>query len=1249
MKRLCASIVCLAPILSAAAPSAPGGWEELPALTADPAALLALYAGHPFRKDAPVLEHLYEMRAVFDAAGLRTRITHQLYRVEKASDFNGWDSIGTQWSPWFEDRPEIRARVISPQGAVALLDPATIGEYGAEDESSDVYGDRKGLRAPLPKVVQGALVELEIITRERAHPMDSGRTGSMPLYNWLPTLNTRVILEAPESLPLVWKVRGESPAQPQVTVREGRRQVRIVLGPHEPAKALEPYLLPERQARPIFRYATAPDWNSLAREYAGIVEARIKGADLAAWVQEAVGTALEPDDKIARILARLHKDVRYTGVEFGQAALIPGEPGETLKRGYGDCKDKAALLVALLRTAGIEAQVALLEVGGDRDLDPELPGFGAFNHAIVHLPGPTPRWIDATAEYARLGELPLGDYGRLALVAAPGTQGLTALPELESSRNRSLETRTYRLVDGGPSLVKEITETWGPKEMGDRDRYAGLEEKSYREGLKKYVKEAYSAKDLGAVAFTEPRNLAGPFKLDLEVLEPATAATDTTSAAVAVNFWPLVKNLNREVQALPAGTEDEQTEKAEGGVKKPKPRKEGLYLPEPECTEMRVLITPPPGYAADSVPKPVQLTLGPASFSIDWRVTPEGTLEGHGRLDTSKRRWTAEEVNQAREALTAFGETKIPMATFRMTGEAHLEADRLKEALAEFRKLAAAEPVKAAHRIRIARALLQAGLGEEARRQAEKAVQLDPSSSSARNTQGWILQHDLLGRRFGKGWDPAGSEKAYRKAKELDPHNHVARLDLAILLEHNAAGERYVAGSKVAEAVKEYQELRKDLKNDGLDNNLLSALGRSGRFQEALAFARELKPSPFRNPWRLAMVTCLEGAEAALKEAASAIPDAGERRTALVEAGDLLPWFRRYAEASRLLLEGSAGMENLGNVRSRAEALTRTRTFDSTSLDPQDPGTPVTRLRILAQKEALSADSLQPLLSPSITAGNSLMESLKRFRIRSQDRGLPVEVRVDLALSPPPRPGKAMIARGTGSGRTWAALTSMCTWAVRTRGSGSPESGGTARCMGRRPSGAWAGENWSRPGECLTASVSSTPFPGRTPWHSSHSQSYGPRGARALQRSAPLPPLRSFCPTPGTRGPNPCWWRAGKWPPARPHRPGSTWPWSAFTRTGKTTRPWKRLPLASSRPTRTARQDSTTWRMRWRTRVAGGRWKASSRPGWKRNRMTSCTETCAPGSGLIASAAWTRKRPWSTASSRGMQVGTSTTIWPGAM
>ncbi|MEI9969999.1 MAG: transglutaminase-like domain-containing protein [Terracidiphilus sp.] len=78
----------------------------------------------------------------------------------------------------------------------------------------------------------------------------------------------------------------------------------------------------------------------------------------------------------AAIVDYLDREVRYTGIEFGEAAIVPHDPAETLAKKYGDCKDKATLLVAMLRAAGIPANVALLNVESRIDSPLDLPGMG---------------------------------------------------------------------------------------------------------------------------------------------------------------------------------------------------------------------------------------------------------------------------------------------------------------------------------------------------------------------------------------------------------------------------------------------------------------------------------------------------------------------------------------------------------------------------------------------------------------------------------------------------------------------------------------------------------------------------------------------------------------------------------------------------------------------------------------------------------------------------------------------------------
>ena len=113
-----------------------------------------------------------------------------------------------------------------------------------------------------------------------------------------------------------------------------------------------------------------------------------------------------------KLLAAVQRMVRYTGIEFGNAAIVPRMPREILTRRFGDCKDQAALLVAMLRAAGLQADVALLFAGTGPDVVPELPGLGGFNHAIVRMGGDPPLWIDPTVHCLPVGRLPRPDQGR---------------------------------------------------------------------------------------------------------------------------------------------------------------------------------------------------------------------------------------------------------------------------------------------------------------------------------------------------------------------------------------------------------------------------------------------------------------------------------------------------------------------------------------------------------------------------------------------------------------------------------------------------------------------------------------------------------------------------------------------------------------------------------------------------------------------------------------------------------------------
>jgi tetratricopeptide (TPR) repeat protein len=975
-------------------------WDA-PAFSAEPAALLraaaAVEAG-----EGGVAVLLAETRYEYDEAGRETYTYRLVYRIASASAHDSWSAIEEGWSPWHQEKPSLRARVITPDGAVHSLDPSTIAENGEAAQSPDMFEDDRVLRAPLPATGAGAVVEQEVVVHETAPFFAGGVLHVRPLPMAVPVRLTRLVLEAPAAAPLRWAARLLPAASPREETVGGRRRITFEYRDLPAAEEAEPGMAPEAPRVPYVAFSTGRSWADLAQRYSAIVDQAIRGADLAPFLRAAGGGASQLE-LIDRLLARLGNEVRYTGIELGQGGLIPRPPAETLRRKFGDCKDKAVLLTALLRASDIPAYVALLNAAEDeQDVEEALPGFGGFNHAIVMVPGHPALWIDPTDPYARAGELPVEDQGRLALIASPTATSLVRTPEAKPADNREQEVREFYLADLGPARVVETNRYWGATERALRAFYALEDKGAVRDSLAQYMQSAFRADDLTAFESSPPADLSQPFRLRLEAAKAGRGVTDVADAAVALVPRDLLKTLPDEL-APPDGTEED--EEADDG-----PRQSEYVFSRPFQAETIYRVVPPAGFAPQPLPASRVRHLGPATLSEEYSAAADGTVTATLRFDVGKRRLTPQEFTALRDGVRGVAEDKPVLIAFEQIGEAHLGAGRVREALAEFDRLAAAAPNKALARTRIARALLAGGMGEAARQEAERAVQLEPRLALTHRTLGWVLEHDALGRRFGRGYDRKGAIAAYRKARQLDPADEVARAALAILLEHDADGERYSRRADLPAAIEEYRSLRTDLASSGMDDNLLVALLRAERFQEMRDLLDKLEETSSRKVLRLVATSALQGAEAAVKEADRRFPEEKARGEALGSAAQNLILLRRYAEAAVFLDRASRQAPNAAEMLAMVELLKKTRRGEDVPVSTKEPGGVVLRLmQALASGDAdpakiaalFTRDVAKELLDKKNGAALQRKLAGSVLAMRRQLRGteMPPQVATDIALA----------------------------------------------------------------------------------------------------------------------------------------------------------------------------------------------------------------------------------------------------------
>jgi tetratricopeptide (TPR) repeat protein len=987
--------------------SKPGGPWETRFMTAPPAEVLAAAANVKAPGDNPAIILFEELVHTYEDAHRSRHLYRQVYKVLTANGVEGWDSVSSGWSPWYEDKPTLRARIVAPGGRAFMLDPKTIETRGVSGGDEAVYSDRQMVRAPLPGVAVGAVVEVEISWIERAPLFEAGTAHRFFFGGPVPVQKARLEIDRPSSLHVEHVVRQIPTITQTLTISNDRARETYESGPIASRPEEVPGQPPDAPRLGYVAYTTGTSWATVAAAYADIVERQIGTPDLKAYVADA-RKGLDPgrdrDAIIGRLVARLGAEVKYTGIEFGEASIIPRPPAEVLERRYGDCKDKALLLAALLRAAGIPAHLALLDAGFGPDVDPDVPGLGDFDHAIVYVPGPRPLWIDATDQFSALGELPVADQGRLALVAARGTRALLQTPRALSAANLSREDRTISVAEDGKVRVVEISDLAGSAGHAMRADYARAERKQIEERLGGYVRATYKAKTLARWQTSDFYDVAHPLRIELETADAGIGTVTDDTVTVVLPLSELFERLPDFLRD-PEGAAHKRA--AASAV-----RTLDYVYEDPHVHELRYKIIAPHGYAPDPLPADETVSLGPARYSAGYHVERDGIVSATFRFDSGKPRLTPAELTAFLGAMKKVGDSRLPSVTFHQAGEAALAAGRVREALAEFRHLDSQHPHQALHASQIARAYLEAGLGAAAREEARRAVTFDPRSSRAQRTLGWVLESDLVGRRLKPGSDPKGAEAAYRKALALDPDDQVARASLVILLEHDADGEHTFRPppDRLAEVLKLHRELRQADRNGLLINQLLDLLY-AERFKEILAEKGAITGNTTAVGIYVAAVGATSGAAEAAKLARALISEPEQAHEAMRLGAAELMALRRYKPAAALFDEAAQRHSNAEGIRLLADRLRTTRRREELKLDDRSAAG-VARVfyssffGLAASSDPGALDRLKSVIAPAFAASieTENAPSLRRtirtmIRSNADLKALPAAVIADMIAS----------------------------------------------------------------------------------------------------------------------------------------------------------------------------------------------------------------------------------------------------------
>lgn len=377
-------------------------------------------------------------------------------RLDTEADFDSWSPHPV----YLDDNrtlESLSASVLKPDGKKVDLgrrDLDTVEAVG----SGELHSSRKFRTVRFPRVPVGSVLQVESAVRERPY----FPAGSVPL----------AVDDAIESLRVEvrgagagwrWRLDGEIPG---LDVRETAGGV--TLSAHGLPRRTPPDLAPHDMGATL-RYAwslpanppaSPAGWEGVGRWYDRLVaDVPRDAAPVRAKAKELTAGLNGKREKIAALLTFVRRQVRYVAVEVGVGGYKPHAPQAVLDRRWGDCKDKAFLLIDLFREAGIEAwPVLILSADSDR-VDRDFPA-PQFNHAIVAVSadglGLSPEdpvaggylFLDPTQTTGGLGWLHPGAQDQDALVVRGG-QGVLVRTPIHQERERSRLALDLAATAGG--------------------------------------------------------------------------------------------------------------------------------------------------------------------------------------------------------------------------------------------------------------------------------------------------------------------------------------------------------------------------------------------------------------------------------------------------------------------------------------------------------------------------------------------------------------------------------------------------------------------------------------------------------------------------------------------------------------------------------------------------------------------------------------------------------------------------------
>ncbi|HKR02499.1 MAG TPA: DUF3857 domain-containing protein [Pyrinomonadaceae bacterium] len=354
------------------------------------------------------------------------------------------------------------------------------------------------------------------------------------------------------------------------------------------------------------------NWTDVSRWYSELSDPQVTLDDaLAGKARELTMNAKTELERI-QIIGRYVQNLQYISIQIGVGRYRPHSATEVFAKSYGDCKDKANLMRAMLKAVKINSYPVLIYSGDPNYVREDWASPSQFNHCIIAIRvsdetnAPTVLKhaslgrlliFDATDDNTPVGDLPDYEQGSFALIAAGDAGALMRMPATPPESNKLERQAEVNLAPDGSinAVIKE--RSVGQSAVDERNLFRRLSRPEYTKVIEDWITRGASG---AKVSKLEPadNSLEGRFALDVEFSAGRYAQLMQDRLLV---FKPAIVS-RMDGLALTAAS-----------------RKHPVVLDAHAYTEI-VRVKLPEGFDVDELPDPVKLETAFGNYASTYEV-----------------------------------------------------------------------------------------------------------------------------------------------------------------------------------------------------------------------------------------------------------------------------------------------------------------------------------------------------------------------------------------------------------------------------------------------------------------------------------------------------------------------------------------------------------------------------------------------------------------------------------------------------